>query len=626
MKFSKILTSLFMICLVFSLIIFGYYYQRYTTLKQENIQQSAKEALFQLAYSEREYRSLRSQMVSIANLLSHSQSIYDYLIAPTNANKRTLEEVWSSIAVNQKWYTSVRFIDTKGMEKIKVNYSVARNIATPEVMLEDISHRDYFKHALTLADREIGSWGIDLEQDLGEFVIPYTPTLRVMIPVTMMGRRAGYLIINLDVWYLSSRLNYSPNNDFRPEVINEEGFYIASHHGGKLFGDLIERRRDFNIAKQFPDAWLTMNNKKVGYVVEDDTLVAFTKLKLSESQSLRLIIQVSQQQLKQRAARDVNDLYQEAIFVFLLMLLFAVPTTSMLLHYHKRNIESKLARAALNGMSAVMISDKSHRVVMVNEEFCNMTGYRPNQVTNRNLLKILLGERKIEKLIDVLDIVSQRRRWEGELRIKNASGGEFTVITRIQAVLSANIKVDYYITSFVDISARKELEERLRTLSEKDELTGLWNRRKFESELVKSAQLVERYGAEQAMCLALVDIDHFKRVNDEKGHDEGDRVIRVVGHTLAETLRNTDFIARIGGEEFAIIMPHTSVQEAALVLNRIRQAVEKHSDLTVTVSAGFTDLTSNSNRSYKWADIALYESKDLGRNLVSLRLSKEEIV
>jgi diguanylate cyclase (GGDEF)-like protein len=195
---------------------------------------------------------------------------------------------------------------------------------------------------------------------------------------------------------------------------------------------------------------------------------------------------------------------------------------------------------------------------------------------------------------------------------------------RIQAIFEAG-RVSYYITSLVDISERKALENKLRELSEKDSLTHLWNRRKFEQELQAQTQLVQRYPDSHDACLVLIDIDFFKRINDELGHDEGDRVIAKVAHILAQQLRATDFIARIGGEEFAVLMPHTDIEEAEAVVERLRVAVDIDQSLMVTISAGITDLTQDSTRSYKCADIALYESKTLGRNQVSLCRSSDEI-
>jgi len=308
----------------------------------------------------------------------------------------------------------------------------------------------------------------------------------------------------------------------------------------------------------------------------------------------------------------------------MIMLVFALPTASMSLHYYHRNIESKLARAALDGMTAVMISDTHHQVIMVNKEFERTVGLSIDEIQGLNALKTLLSHNGMEFVLNVLDQVSDNNFWEGEVECITPDGTLLTTIMRIQAIIEAG-KVSYYITSLVDISERKELENKLRELSEKDSLTHLWNRRKFERELTLQTQLIERYPNDFAVSLCLIDIDYFKRINDEQGHDEGDKVIIQIAKVLSERLRTTDFIARIGGEEFAIIMPHTSVEEAQVVVERLRHSIVLDQSLPVTISAGISDLSNDGTRSYKCADIALYESKTLGRNQVSLCLTTDDV-
>ena len=196
----------------------------------------------------------------------------------------------------------------------------------------------------------------------------------------------------------------------------------------------------------------------------------------------------------------------------MIMLVFALPTVSMSLHYYHRNIESKLARAALDGMTAVMISDKSHQVIMVNKEFEIMIGLTSKEVRGHNALKTLLSHNGMEFILKVLEQVDQNNLWEGEVECVTPEGQLLTTIMRIQAIIEAG-KVSYYITSIVDISERKELENRLRELSEKDSLTHLWNRRKFERELMLQTQLVERYPDEYTVCLCLIDIDYLSLIH-----------------------------------------------------------------------------------------------------------------
>lgn len=307
------------------------------------------------------------------------------------------------------------------------------------------------------------------------------------------------------------------------------------------------------------------------------------------------------------------------------MLVFALPITSLALHYRRHSIESKLARAALDGMTAVVISDTSHRIMMVNQEFENMMGYSSSRLRGWNAHNLIFIPEDLENILAIWNKLGVEQVWEGEVRCRTKLNHVFTAIMRIQAIMAKSGKVSYYITSLVDISERKELEEKLRNLSERDGLTNLWNRRKFEEQLAQHANMLERYPNTPTTCLALFDIDHFKRINDERGHDEGDRVICSVAETLLSGVRNTDFVARVGGEEFAVLMPHTPIQEAEVVLNRLRVAVELSGDGSVTVSVGYSDLTADRTRSYKCADIALYESKSAGRNRVSICHSFDDI-
>ncbi|MBY6236325.1 sensor domain-containing diguanylate cyclase [Vibrio harveyi] len=625
MKVRKLVSALLATTLFFSALISIYYYQKYQTLLADNVKSTAKEALHQLAYSEREYNNVQDQISSISDLLGHSQSLYDYLRDPSDKNLAILQEVWSSVAVNQKWYRQIRFLNLEGQENVRINYDFKTGIAAPAQVLQDKSERAYFQFAQNLSNDQIGSWGIELERENSELVYPYSPSIRIMMPVAMDGSREGYLVLNINVQYLSSRLNYSPVRDFNIELINQAGYYVASSHNDKLYGDIIPARSRFNFGLLHPKVWQNMGAEKMGYEYDGNHLVIFNTINFVPGESLHLIIDLSQEQLLERAARDIDDLLQEALFVLSLMLVFALPITTLALHYRRHSIESKLARAALDGMTAVMISDTSHRIMMVNQEFENMMGYSNSRLRGWNAHNLIFIPEDIENILAIWNQLGVEQVWEGEVRCRTKLNHVFTAIMRIQAIMAKSGKVSYYITSLVDISERKELEEKLRNLSEKDGLTSLWNRRKFEEQLAQYTNLVERYPNTPTTCLALFDIDHFKRINDELGHDEGDKVICTVAETLLRGVRSTDFVARVGGEEFAVIMPHTTTQEAEVVLNRLRVAVELSSDRSVTVSVGYSDVTADRTRSYKCADIALYESKSAGRNRVSICHSFDDI-
>ena len=167
---------------------------------------------------------------------------------------------------------------------------------------------------------------------------------------------------------------------------------------------------------------------------------------------------------------------------------------------------------------------------------------------------------------------------------------------------------------------------RLESLASSDSLTGLWNRRQLGIILSREIERADRYL--EPLSIVMVDIDHFKSVNDRFGHDAGDAVLSGVGRLLSATVRTTDFVARYGGEEMTLVLPHTTEAGALIlshrILNALRTAVHAFGDsgTTVTASLGIVAYPENGERLtdlqlLKRADTALFESKRLGRDRVT---------
>ncbi|MFI4881840.1 MAG: diguanylate cyclase [Phycisphaerales bacterium JB064] len=190
-----------------------------------------------------------------------------------------------------------------------------------------------------------------------------------------------------------------------------------------------------------------------------------------------------------------------------------------------------------------------------------------------------------------------------------------------------------YITKPFDLA---ELRARLRSalrihrlvgmLSERaqlDGLTGLWNRSHLDERLAQLVLSAER--SDRPMSLALLDLDHFKSINDNYGHPAGDAALQGAADVIASTARGSDIPCRYGGEEFAILMPETTPEQARILCERLRQAIEArqwpaHPDRKITVSIGVCGAEGASGVAPKqWlaeADAALYKAKETGRNRV----------
>ena len=163
----------------------------------------------------------------------------------------------------------------------------------------------------------------------------------------------------------------------------------------------------------------------------------------------------------------------------------------------------------------------------------------------------------------------------------------------------------------------------LRNVSTVDPLTGLHNRRWLNDMFIRQVDRCAR--ARQAVCLAMVDIDHFKSVNDTYGHQAGDRVLAQVGRTMQRQLRPGDLVARYGGEEFAVLLPETALAEALAALERLRLAigqchasVAQRATIRVSVSIGVAQWQSGWSLDdlVQAADQALYRAKQAGRNCI----------
>lgn len=147
-----------------------------------------------------------------------------------------------------------------------------------------------------------------------------------------------------------------------------------------------------------------------------------------------------------------------------------------------------------------------------------------------------------------------------------------------------------------------------------DPLTGLGNRRMFDQSLDSFRALFNRY--RKHYSLAMLDIDHFKKINDTHGHLHGDHCLATVGTLLRDLARETDVVARYGGEEFVILMPETPIQGAAIFCERVRSRIESQLNLTVSIGAASTEHFGVTDDLLNVADQALYQAKEAGRNLV----------
>jgi diguanylate cyclase (GGDEF)-like protein/PAS domain S-box-containing protein len=289
-----------------------------------------------------------------------------------------------------------------------------------------------------------------------------------------------------------------------------------------------------------------------------------------------------------------------------------------------RDVRGRFESAFGNAPIGMALIDMDDRWLQINPALCIITGYSATALKTTTLPAITHPE-------DVGVDADDRRRlvagdistYQTEKRYRHAWGHHVWVLVTVSLVRDEAGAALYVITQVQDISERKELAGRLEYLVDHDMLTGLFNRRRFEQELALETERARRYGHPGAVLL--IDVDHFKDVNDTFGHAAGDELLKAVAGALKQRLRQTDVLGRVGGDEFAVLLPGAGADRAKIVADEIikglnrSMAVLADRSVHLTASVGvslFDHLTDTEVLGY--ADLAMYEAKEAGRNRFAL--------
>ncbi len=264
-----------------------------------------------------------------------------------------------------------------------------------------------------------------------------------------------------------------------------------------------------------------------------------------------------------------------------------------------------------------LVLDAEDRIVSANPALARIAGCDADELTGRTLDALVTPAD-----VPLLRIALAELRHgvspalETEIRLC-ANAGDQPVTTAIHAAALAGGDRQRLLLQVLDVTERKRVEAQLQHMADHDPLTGLFNRRRFEQELVRHVAHAQRYGAEGAAMV--LDVDRFKSVNDTYGHGAGDRLIERVAQTLNARLRTTDMLARLGGDEFAILLPKADRDGAEALARQLVEAVRTcDPDGAVTISVGvvvFADLAElGAATIVAAADAAMYEAKSAGRD------------
>ncbi|UVL83230.1 EAL domain-containing protein [Pseudomonas sp. B21-028] len=294
----------------------------------------------------------------------------------------------------------------------------------------------------------------------------------------------------------------------------------------------------------------------------------------------------------------------------------------------QRRAEKDLRMAATvfeHSTSAILITDPAGYIVQANEAFSRVSGYAVSQVLDQLPSMLTVDDQQEAHLRYVLKQLQQHSSWEGEVWLKRRNGEHYPAWVGITAVLDDEGDLASYVCFFSDISERKASEQRIHRLAYYDALTHLPNRTLFQDRLHTALQSAERQ--KNWVVLMFLDLDRFKPINDSLGHAAGDRMLKDMATRLLGCVTDDDTVARMGGDEFTLLLEPRSSREMALnraitvaeqiLASLVRPFVLEGREFFVTASIGIALSPQDGNelsQLMKNADTAMYHAKERGKN------------
>lgn len=418
-------------------------------------------------------------------------------------------------------------------------------------------------------------------------------------------------------------------------------FEITRHHAlgkrGLLVQDITmqknteEERRIFaSFSRLDPDPVLRISTQGVLLYTNEAAMQLLAQFSLRVGDSLPKEWRVELERLAANGLKEFQVPLGDRMYAFVTA--FIDDSDFFYLYGHditdrKRAEEELLLSAAVtnNVLDAILVTDLEGKLLSVNPAFTRITGYSSVEAIGQTPDFLRSSHHDEEFYSTMWRALHEKGEWEGEVWNRRKNGEVFPCIARMSAIRNPNGTIMRFVSVFTDISERKEYEEKLTHMAYFDALTCLPNRVLFMDRLRQSISLATRN--QEKVAVLFIDLDGFKEVNDTLGHDTGDLLLQGVAHRLLDSVRNSDTVSRLSGDEFVIILQSvtslpTVEQVASKILDRLQQpfSLNEH-EAQISASIGIAISPDDDNQAeslLKKADEAMYEAKRQGKNTVHI--------
>jgi diguanylate cyclase (GGDEF)-like protein/PAS domain S-box-containing protein len=603
--------------------------------------------------------AIRSDVQAATSDLMHlagSGHLQELLRSNTNEAGIHLANEFISVLKAKKHYDQIRFLDTTGMEIVRVNYNAGMPLVVPKEKLQNKGKRYYFADAFKLERHRVFVSPMDLNIENGEIEVPLKPMLRFGTPVfDPLGQKRGVVLINYYADTIRQDIKqFLANPDSRPMLLNAQGHWLLSPDLKDEWGFMYKNNRRFD--RRYPDVWEKIGREKTGQISTPQGLFTFItiyplqKMHISSSGAAEAFAHsetlVDEQMYcwillthipSARLAAEIYDHVRQGGLQFILVCIIVMP---LVWFFSRERVQRKWARRELRHKEqylrtitsqlaeGLLVIDRRENVITMNKEAEHLLGWKSEELIGRSLKTVLkrFPQRNNETSRDcavmkaIHQSVSQRK---DNIPFMTKAGTPIPVSFSV-APYRCEGSVHGAIITFRDISERLRMQAELKIMATHDPLTGVKNRGEIEHQLNMEINRAKRY--DRSLAILMMDIDHFKAINDAHGHQNGDAVLQRFSKKTVEQLRSSDVVGRYGGEEFLVVLPETGLPQAETIAERLRRClaetvvtVDGQTNIRFTVSIGvaaYPESAGDTDNLVRTADTLLYKAKERGRNRV----------
>ena len=575
------------------------------------------------------------------SILTNETQIQQYVNTPGPQYQQILIEHFKTFLIHKRLYRMVRILDLEGMELIRVEYINGQLKSIPSHLLQDKSHRYYFQESNDFGPGELYISPIDLNVEYGHIETPHSPMIRIAMGLFDNNNiKKGILVLNYNAQPMLDHFDQMLSGSAgHVSLLNHEGYWIRSHKRELEWGFM--HASEHNFTTRHSVIWDEIVQNEVGQRLGMHGLFTYTTVYPVEFiggyastevedqhighhhidpklYSWRIISHVPTSVIYKQVLSQIFGIFG-ALWLSLLILGFYLSRhfcNNFILRKQLKQQNELHAKIYDTTTDGIFITDPDKNIIACNQAFTNITGYSEQEVKGRPL-KILSSDINDYGFYKKLwSDLNKQGYWVGEITNKHKHGFIYNEWLRISAIYDDEGNLVNYVVIISDITKIKEREQRLQELASRDSLTGLYNRHAFYIKLENDIEAAASNNSK--IALLFIDLNEFKPINDRYGHNAGDTILVAVAKRIQNKVRGLDTVARVGGDEFVVVLKNIESYSNAektrqILLDSIREPVHHHShQLTVGASIGiaiFPDDADNSNDLVSFADQAMYREK-----------------